>query len=103
MGPIIQSYTFSRQTTYEYDANISPFFRLLLRMTVSKRTQFLARGRTRAHWRQDAGRADARRRRHGGRTRALWRQDAGRVDARRGRSRGRTRADAGLSYFSAVL
>ena len=71
--------------------------------TASKRTQFLAGGRTRAFWRQDAGRADARRGRRGGRTRALWRQDAGRVDARRGRSGGRTRADAGLSYFLAVL
>jgi hypothetical protein len=71
--------------------------------TASKRTQFLVGGRTRALWRQDAGRADARRGRLGGRTRALWRRDAGRVDARRGRSGGRTRADAGTSYLLAVL
>ena len=59
-------------------------------------------------WRPDAGvlevgRGQSRRKRRGDRTRALWRQDAGRVDARRGRSGGRTRADAGLSYFLAVL
>jgi hypothetical protein len=70
--------------------------------TAFKRTQFLAGGRTRALWRQDAARADARRGSHEGRTRALWRQGAGSADARRGHSGDRTRADAGLSYFLAV-
>ena len=60
-------------------------------MSASKGTQLLAGGRTRALWRQDAGRADARRGRHGGQTRALWRQHAGRMDARLGRSGDRTR------------
>jgi hypothetical protein len=59
--------------------------------TASKRTQFLAGGRTRALWRQNAGRADAGvmeagRRQSGRKMRALWRQDAG-----------------FLSYFLAVL
>ena len=46
-------------------------------------------------WRPDvavleAGRGQSRRGRRGGRTRALWRQDVSRVDARCGRSGGRT-------------
>ena len=38
-----------------------------------------------------------------GRTRALWRQDAGALEAGRGQCGRKTRADAGVSYFLAVL
>ena len=87
-------------TNYEYDANISLFFRSCVNDCVQADADF--------SWRPDAGaleagRADTRRGRHGGQSRlktqaeqtqdtgivearhswVLWRQDAGRVDARR--------------------
>jgi hypothetical protein len=85
-------------TNYEYDANISSFFRLCYDDCVQAEAVFT--------WRLDAGALEAGRGQSRRKTRASWRPDAGALEAGRGQSGRKTwaswRPDAG-GLFSKLV